>query len=39
MLRYHHIDLSYDSDPGQFVVFVGGSSVELAKKTVSLVHG
>ena len=28
-LRYHHPDLSYTSDAGQFEVYVGGNSVEV----------
>ncbi|MHA6531871.1 glycoside hydrolase family 3 N-terminal domain-containing protein [Paenibacillus sp. BAC0078] len=36
-LRYHHSDLSFTSDPGQFTVFVGASSRDVQKAGFRLV--
>ncbi|MCM2676898.1 beta-glucosidase BglX [Alkalicoccobacillus plakortidis] len=38
MLRYHHSDLSYSSDPGTFYVFINGSSncTDTNKLTITL---
>ncbi|CDO03765.1 Periplasmic beta-glucosidase precursor [Oceanobacillus picturae] len=35
-LRYHHADLSYTSDPGEFVVFVGPNSAEVEAQSFEL---
>ncbi|WP_404455440.1 beta-glucosidase BglX [Oceanobacillus kapialis] len=35
-LRYHHADLSFSSDPGEFVVYVGPNSKEVDGKTFIL---
>ena len=36
-LRYHHTDLSYTSDAGQFEIYVGGNSVEVLAAGFKLV--
>jgi beta-glucosidase len=36
-LRYHHSDLTYSSDPGQFRVYVGGNSRDTREAAFSLV--
>lgn len=35
-LRYHHADLSYTSDPGEFVVYVGPNSAEVEAQCFDL---
>jgi beta-glucosidase len=35
-LRYHHADLSYTSDPGEFVVYVGPNSAEVEAQSFEL---
>ncbi|NAP00008.1 beta-glucosidase, partial [Halomonas sp. MG34] len=35
-LRYHHADLSFTSDPGEFVVYVGPNSAEVEAQSFEL---
>ncbi|MEG9295412.1 beta-glucosidase BglX [Mangrovibacillus sp. Mu-81] len=36
-LRYHHSDLTFTSDPGTFIAYVGGSSKKIIEKSFTLV--
>ncbi|MDM5337523.1 glycoside hydrolase family 3 N-terminal domain-containing protein [Fictibacillus enclensis] len=36
-LRYHHSDLQFTSDPGEFIVYVGPNSAELREQPFKLV--
>ncbi|MDN4525826.1 glycoside hydrolase family 3 N-terminal domain-containing protein [Fictibacillus fluitans] len=36
-LRYHHSDLQFASDPGEFIVFVGPNSAEVKEQSFTLV--
>jgi beta-glucosidase len=36
-LRYHHSDLSFSSDKGQFALFVGSNSRDVAERRFRLV--
>ncbi|WP_413379456.1 glycoside hydrolase family 3 N-terminal domain-containing protein [Alkalihalobacillus sp. 1P02AB] len=38
MLRYHHADLSFTSDAGQFDIFIGTNSQEGKKLSFTLLH-
>ncbi|MGR3763166.1 beta-glucosidase BglX [Rossellomorea sp. NS-SX7] len=35
-LRYHHSDLSFTSDPGTFIAYIGGNSKEVMEKSFTL---
>jgi beta-glucosidase len=36
-LRYHHSDLTFTSDPGTFIAYIGGNSKEVMKASFTLV--
>ncbi|WP_175987687.1 beta-glucosidase BglX [Bacillus sp. Marseille-Q1617] len=36
-LRYHHSDLTFTSDPGTFIAYIGGNSKEVMEKSFTLV--